>query len=121
MTITPPPANLDTIFEAFGHQHRRDIIYALGLQPHSISQLAKRQNLSLPAIHKHIKLLKNSALVTSKKIGRTSVLTLNRAALRSMQDWLMQFQTHWGNDNETLENYLEYVNDTLPKGGEKKK
>ncbi len=121
MTNTINQKDLDVIFEAFGNQHRRDIIYALGLQPYSISQLAVKQNLSLPAIHKHIKILKKSGLIKTKKIGRTSVLAINRVSLRYMQDWLMQFQAHWGNDDETLENYAEYINNKKLKGGEKKK
>jgi DNA-binding transcriptional ArsR family regulator len=119
MNKTITPENLDTIFEALGHQHRRDIIYSLGLLPHSISQLAAQQNLSLPAIHKHIKVLKDSGLIKEKKIGRTHVLTLNRASLRSMQEWLMQFQTHWGSDEETLENYADYVKPIKEKGAAK--
>lgn len=110
MPITHDQKQLDTIFEAFGNQHRRDIIYALGLQPHAISQLAKMQNLSLPAIHKHIHVLKKAQLIKTKKIGRTTVLTINRVAMQTMQTWLMQFQAYWGNDQETLENYEQYVN-----------
>jgi DNA-binding transcriptional ArsR family regulator len=110
------PKDLDKVFEALGNQHRRDIVYALGLQPHSISQLALNQNLSLPAIHKHITILKNAGLIKSKKLGRTQFLTINRHSLKNLQDWLMQYQAHWGNDKETLENYAQYL-----KGGEKKK
>ena len=43
---------LDAIFEALANRHRREIIYALGLHPCSIRQLADRRGLSLPAIHK---------------------------------------------------------------------
>jgi DNA-binding transcriptional ArsR family regulator len=108
--------NLDTIFEALGNQHRREIIYALSLQPHSITHLARLRGLSLPAIHKHIKILKNAGLVLDKKSGRTHFLTINRLALISLQEWLIQYQPYWGNDKETLENYEQYL-----KGGEKKK
>src|SRR5258708_2015768 len=103
------PKFLDKIFEALGNQHRREIIYALGLQPHSISQIAAMQGLSLPAIHKHIKILENAGLVINKKNGRTHFLTINRQALRGMQEWLMQYQAYWGNDKETLENYEQYL------------
>ena len=48
---------LDLLFEALANDHRRGIIYTLGLQPRSISQLADQEKLSLPAIHKHIKVL----------------------------------------------------------------
>ena len=104
------PYNLDAIFEALGNAHRREIIYTLGLQPCSISQLATMRDLSLPAIHKHIKVLENAGLLKRKKNGRTNFLILNRAALRCMQDWVMQYHTYWGNDEETLENYMDYLN-----------
>lgn len=117
----PTPNTLDHIFEAFGNQHRREIIYALSLQPHSISQLATTRGLSLPAIYKHIKILKNAGLIKDKKIGRTHFLTINRQVLQSLQEWLMQYQPYWGNDTETLTNYENYLKNNVVKGGEKKK
>jgi DNA-binding transcriptional ArsR family regulator len=112
--------DLDNIFEALGNQHRREIVYALGLQPHSISQLAAMRGLSLPAIYKHIKILKNAGLIINKKRGRTHFLIFNRQALYGLQKWLMQYQTYWGNDKDTLENYEQYLTSKDVKGGEKK-
>ncbi len=107
--------DLDKIFEALASKHRREIIYALSLQPYSISQLASMRNLTLPAIHKHIKLLENAGLIIRKKTGQTNFLTLNRQSLRGLQDWLMQYNPYWGNDKETLVNYHKFL-----KGGEKR-
>ncbi len=101
--------DLDRVFEAFANKHRREIVYVLGLQPHSISQLAEMRGLSLPAIHKHIKVLEEADMVVRRKIGRTNFLTLNRKSLRDVQEWLAQFQTHWGHEAETLENYARYL------------
>lgn len=103
------PDDLDAIFEALANKHRREIIYALGLQPHSVSQLAEMRELSLPAIHKHIKILETSHLIQSKKIGRVHFLALNKETLFTLQTWLMQYYAYWGNNDETLENYLEYL------------
>ncbi|HSW88771.1 MAG TPA: winged helix-turn-helix domain-containing protein [Candidatus Saccharimonadales bacterium] len=122
--------SLDLIFEALASKHRREIIHALGLQPHSISQLAGQQNLSLPAIHKHIKLLENAGMIMRKKIKQTNFLTLNKDSLRGLQNWLMQYHAYWGNGKETLENYTDYLSRKDPPtlklrrgkgGGEKKK
>jgi len=101
--------DLDKVFEALANEHRREIIYFLGLQPCSINQLASMRGLSLPAIHKHIKVLENAGMIMRKKIGRTNFLTLNRESLRVLQDWLMQFHTYWGSNEETLENYAQYL------------
>ena len=100
---------LDLIFNALANEHRREIIYTLSLQPSSISQLAAMQGLSLPAIHKHIKLLENAGIVKRKKSGRVNFLTLNRASLRGIQDWLRQFHAYWDSGSETLENYARTV------------
>lgn len=121
LTIMTTTKNLDKIFEALGNQHRREIIYGLSLQPYSISQLADMRSLSLPAIHKHIKILENAGLVLNKKNGRTHFLTINRKALQGLQEWLMQYQPYWGNDKETLANYEQFLKKKPMKGGEKKK
>lgn len=109
MAHTPNQADLDQIFEALANQHRREIIYVLSLQPSSISQLAARQSLSLPAIHKHIKVLEDAGMIIRKKIGRTNFLALNRESLRVLQDWLMQYHPYWGTNEESLENYAHYL------------
>jgi DNA-binding transcriptional ArsR family regulator len=103
------PQDLDSLFEALASKHRREIIYMLSLQPCSISYLASRLGLSLPAIHKHIKVLESAGMVIRRKTGRTNFLSLNREALRSLQEWLMQYQTYWGTGEETLENYTHYL------------
>ncbi len=103
------PQNLDKVFEAFANEHRRDIIYALSLQPYSIHQLASRRGLSLPAIHKHIKLLKSADMIIRKKVGRTNILTFNRETMYALQEWFSQFHAYWGSNEETLENYAPYL------------
>ncbi|MBA3723987.1 MAG: winged helix-turn-helix transcriptional regulator [Candidatus Levybacteria bacterium] len=101
--------NLDTVFEALANQHRRNIVYVLGLQPCSISHLASMQHLSLPAIHKHIKILENAGMITKKKTGRITFLTLNKNSLQSLQDWLLQYHAYWGTNKDSLDNYIQYL------------
>ena len=100
---------LNQVFDALANEHRREIVYVLSLQPASIGQLASMRGLSLPAIHKHIKILEKGGMVTRKKMGRTNFLALNRDSLRVLQDWLMQYHPYWGTNSETLENYAQYL------------
>jgi DNA-binding transcriptional ArsR family regulator len=93
MVKSNKPQDLDNIFEALANAHRREIIYVLSLEPCSISKLAFLRNLSLPAIHKHIEVLEKGDIVIRRKIGQTNFLTLNRAALRGLQDWLNRINT----------------------------
>ncbi len=98
-------AVLDSVLEALANPHRREIVYVLGLQPCAISQLARMRGLSLPAIHKHIKILENAGLVSRRKTGRTTYLILSPRRLRLLQDWAAQFRTYWGSDQASFENY----------------
>ena len=107
MSKSSKSIDLDGVFEALSHKHRREIIYLLGLQPCSIGQLASMRDLSLPAIHKHIKVLESASMISRKKVGRTNFLTLNPESLRGLQEWAMQFHPYWGSDAATLENYVQ--------------
>ncbi len=101
---------LDGIMSAFANKQRRQIVSLLSLQPASILQLAERIGVSLPAIHRHIKVLEHAGLVQRKKYGRTNFLAINRHGLQLVQAWVMQYQAYWGTDQESLENYILGIN-----------
>lgn len=107
MNAAIPTHKLDLLFDALANEHRREIIYSLSLQPSSISQLAGLRGLSLPAIHKHLKVLESAGLIVRQKSGRVNFITLNRASLRGVQAWLNQFRTYWDSGTETLSNYAQ--------------
>lgn len=97
---------LDSLFTALAHPKRRGIVYDLALNPATISQLAKSHNLSLPAIHKHLKVLESADLIVRRKSGRTHFLTLKTDSLVLAKGWLGQFRTEWGSESATLDNYI---------------
>ena len=99
----------DLLFEALASSHRRKIILSLALQPYSIAQLAVIGKLTLPAIHKHIKLLEAASLITRRKIGRVNFLALDRRGLKALQEWSSQFHTYWGSAKESLTNYEAFL------------
>ena len=103
------PHDLDLLLEALANRHRRAMVYALGLHPHAINQLAEMRGLSLPAIHKHVKALEEANLILRRKQGRTTFLVLNRHALKHLQSWVDQFHPHWGSDEATYENYDQFL------------
>ena len=109
MKVQSKAQNLDLVFDALANVHRREILDVLSLQPASISDLALQRELSLQAIHKHINLLVEAGMVTRKKLGRVTFLTLNRAGMRGIQEWINQFHAHWDGGTETLENYANTI------------
>ena len=103
------PDDLDRVFAALANRHRREMVDLLGLQPYSISGLAQLHGISLPAMTKHVRVLETAGLVTRRKLGRTTFLTLDRSAIRALQTWLGRYHAYWGTDKETLENYERFL------------
>ena len=97
---------LDDIFIALGNQKRRAMLQTLSFRPATVSQLAAEHQLSLSAIHRHIRTLEEARLIERRKVGRVNFVAFSRPALATGQAWIMQFRTDWGNNNETLENYI---------------
>ena len=96
---------LDSVFAALGNAQRRRIVDLVSLQPASIQQLALQIEMSLTAINRHINVLEEAGLVIRRKAGRVNFLSISRSTMRRVQDWAMQYNTMWGTDDETLENY----------------
>jgi DNA-binding transcriptional ArsR family regulator len=76
----------DRVFHALADATRRDIVRRAVGGEHSVSALARRYPVSLPAVQKHVAVLEAAGLVTKERRGReqlvrTNVDTVRRAAL----------------------------------------
>ena len=110
--------DLDDVFTALANRHRRDVVLLLALHPASITQLAARVGLTLPAIHRHVRVLEQAHLVRRTKKGRVNLLSLERSSLRRLQAWTDQFAPWWGTDAETLDNHLAAARRAAEEAGE---
>ncbi|MGC1176880.1 MAG: winged helix-turn-helix domain-containing protein [Candidatus Saccharimonadales bacterium] len=106
MKIPYDSPQLDNMLDALANQKRRGIIHELSFCPATIGQLARHHELSLPAIHKHIRSLEDAKLIIRKKAGRTNFVALNQTTLGLAQNWITQYQTQWGNVDASLDNYI---------------
>lgn len=98
---------LDAVFLALGNEKRRGIVRTLSFRPATVSQLAEEHYLSLPSIHRHIRTLEEAQLIQRRKVGRTNFVAIKRTSLAAAQAWMSQYHLEWGNDDETLENYID--------------
>ena len=106
MNIPYDSPQLDASLNSLANQKRRGILHDLSFNPCTVGQLARKHDLSLPAIHKHIRSLEAAQLIIRKKHGRTNFVALNQKTLRLIQNWVMQYKTEWGNSDASLENYI---------------
>jgi predicted transcriptional regulator len=106
MKIPYDTPELDNVLVALANQKRRIILHELSLMPSSVSKLAKYAELSLPAIHKHLRILESADLIIRKKYGRTNFIALNPKTFGLAQLWIGQYKTNWGNPQASLTNYI---------------
>lgn len=75
-------------FEALADETRRRILLSLAERPHTAGELAATEAPSRPAVSRHLRVLRESALVGVESLGRTRVYSLNPSALAPVRDVL---------------------------------
>lgn len=69
--------HLAETFQALGDSSRVQIVWVLTHGELSVGQIAKRLDMSQPAVSHHLRMLRNLRLVKVRKSGRTSFYTLD--------------------------------------------
>ena len=92
--------SLDGLFSSFSDETRRDILRRLLHGEQTVSQLADAYKMSLPAVSKHLKLLKTAGLVVKEKRGRQWFVQLASDAVEEVAEYVQQYKT-------TLHNRLD--------------
>lgn len=98
--------SLDRVFHALSDPARRMMVERLARGPASVSELAEPHDMSLSAVVQHLKLLEESGLVTSEKIGRVRTCRAEPKALHSAERWIAERRTSWEKRFDRLEQYL---------------
>jgi DNA-binding transcriptional ArsR family regulator len=73
----------------------------------SVGDLARPFEMALPSLMKHIRVLENSGLVASEKVGRVRTCSLKTEALETIEDWLAAQRGIWDRRLDRLEHYVE--------------
>jgi DNA-binding transcriptional ArsR family regulator len=97
---------LDQAFAALADPTRRGILERLGRGSATISQLAEPYGMSLTGLKKHVRVLEEADLVTSRKLGRVRECTLGPRRLDDVERWI---DTH----RQTLEARLDRLGELL--------
>ena len=97
---------LDLAFQALADPARRSIVERLTKGPASVSELAKPLPMSLPAVMLHLKVLEDSGLVKSEKVGRVRTCHIEPRALRTAEQWVNERRTNWERQLDRLGDFL---------------
>lgn len=84
--------NLDAAFGAVADPTRRGILERLGRADASISELAESFDMTLTGIKKHVAVLEDAQLVTTRKAGRIRTCRIGPRRLEHEAAWIEKYQ-----------------------------
>ncbi|MFC0672491.1 ArsR/SmtB family transcription factor [Brachybacterium hainanense] len=85
----------DAWFHALSDRTRRDILRRVLSGESSVSALARKYDMSLTAVQKHVAVLERAGLITRRRAGRESLARGDVEAVRSVQHMLTELEAIW--------------------------
>lgn len=98
--------SVDHVFRALADPTRRNVLERLSRSPASVSELAAPFDMALPSFLQHLRILEDSGLVRSNKIGRVRTYKLAPKRLKAAEDWLSRQRSLWERRLDQLDAYL---------------
>ena len=100
-------ARLDTSFAALSDATRRGVLEQLGRADASITDLAEKFHMTLTGMKKHVGVLEQAGLVSTKKIGRVRTCRLGPRRLEEETAWLERYRRRWDERFDELDKVVE--------------
>ena len=97
---------VSVMFDALGHQTRRDILKRVTKRELSISEIAKPYAMSFAAVAKHVEKLSLAGLVRKRREGKQYLISLEPHALRVAQKELETYAKLWEARFDALDELL---------------
>jgi len=97
------------VFNAVADEHRRDILDALISGEKPVGAIVTALSLSQPQVSKHLRVLSEVGLVTSRAEGRQRLYRLEAAPLRPMHEWLARYERAINDRLDRLDDYLNHL------------
>ena len=99
--------NVDASFAALADPTRRGVLEQLGHTDASISELAEKFHMTLTGMKKHVGVLEQAGLVTTRKVGRVRTCRLGGRGLEEEAAWLEQHRRLWAARFDDLDKVVD--------------
>jgi DNA-binding transcriptional ArsR family regulator len=100
-------AHLDTSYAALSDATRRGVLEQLGRDDASITELAERFHMTLTGMKKHVGVLEQAGLVSTKKVGRVRTCRLGPGRLDEEAAWIERHRQLWAARFDELDSLVE--------------
>ena len=109
------------VFQALADPTRREILNMVAYQPLNVNSVAEQFDVSRAAIYKHMKILIECGLINMKQQGRERYCEAKLEKLNEVADWVEQYRKVWEVRLDSLEVYLDQLQNTSPTQTKQKK
>jgi DNA-binding transcriptional ArsR family regulator len=114
-------ARLDASFAALSDTTRRGVLEQLGRADASITDLAEKFDMTLTGMKKHVGVLEQAGLVTTKKVGRVRTCKLGQRRLEEETAWIERYCQVWASRFSELDKVVEELKQKERVDGRKKR
>jgi DNA-binding transcriptional ArsR family regulator len=98
---------LDVSFAALSDATRRGVLEQLGHAEASITDLAGKFHMTLTGMKKHVGVLEQAGLVTTRKVGRVRTCRLGLRGLEDEAAWIESYRRLWDARFDELDKVVE--------------
>ncbi|MDP2653361.1 MAG: metalloregulator ArsR/SmtB family transcription factor [Candidatus Omnitrophota bacterium] len=98
---------LSHVFYALADGNRRHILELVAKKPRNASDLARRFDMSFPAVSKHVRILEDAGFVRRKIVGREHRIAIQKRSLDKAHGWIEAHRKFWTESLDRLEEYLK--------------
>jgi DNA-binding transcriptional ArsR family regulator len=110
----------DASFAALSDATRRGVLEQLGRADASITDLAVKFHMTLTGMKKHVGVLEQAGLVTTRKIGRVRTCKLGLRRLEEEAAWIERYRQLWAARCDELDTVVEELKRQVRIDGRKK-
>jgi len=103
----PRAATTSDPFNAIAEPRRRHILELIAGEERSVNEIADALELEQPSVSKHLQVLRNVGLVTTRRDGQRILYRTNAHGLRTIHDWCAMFERHWRSQLRRIKSHAE--------------
>jgi DNA-binding transcriptional ArsR family regulator len=98
---------MPSTWSALADPHRRAMLELLLESPRAVGELVERIGLTQPGTSKHLRVLRDAGLVSSRIEAQQRIYALDLRPLAELDAWLAPYRRLWDEHLDALERHLD--------------
>jgi DNA-binding transcriptional ArsR family regulator len=101
---------MTTTWSALADPHRRAMLELIRERPRAVGELVELTGLTQPGTSKHLRVLREAGLVSSRTEAQRRVYALDARPFVALDAWLEPYRQIWDDSLHALERHLDRTN-----------